>query len=137
MNEEKITELLMDLKTGFSELKKDVEYIKTEMHSNYIRSDENDSATRELVEERTKWAANRQDSIKNELQGQIDLVKKENELQMKQIAEIEKKIREIDNKEGNRVLKRWEQIKDSVFKVGIGFIGSAVVYYFLFMVGKK
>jgi len=130
MQEDKVTELLIDLSNKFSELKKDVEYIKSEMHNNYVRSDENDTAVRELVDERTSWAKERQDALKKEFDNQILLVKKENELQAKIMETIDERITVLENKEAKDVMSRWEQIKDKLFYVVISLIGCALFAYF-------
>ena len=127
MQEEKMTELLMDLSNKISTIQKDVEYLKSEMHTNYIRSDEADSAVRDLLEERTKWAANRQDSIKAELAGQISLIKKENELQSKQIEALDDRIQALADEKKNRVYARWQQIIDKIFLLVVAAAFAAVL----------
>ena len=127
MQTDKMEELLMNLSTQMSAMQKDIESIKSEMHSNYIRSDENDSAMRNLLDERTQWAKNRQDAVKAELQGQIDLVKKENELQSKQIAIFETRIKNLEEVESKKIMTRWNQIKDKIFYGILIVLGYAVI----------
>jgi hypothetical protein len=134
MDNDKTMELLLELSNKMSAIQRDVEYLKSEMHSNYIRSDENDSAVRDLLEERTKWASNRQDAVKAEMQGQINLLKKSQELNEKQLELMNEKIQALENKEIHKVMGRWEQIKDAIFKVGITFIGMALMYYVFYLI---
>ena len=134
MDNEKTTELLMQLSTQISAIQKDVEYLKSEIQSNYARSDENDSAVRELVEERTKWASNRQDAVKAEMQGQIDVLKKQQELTEKQCEILDKRIKDLEERDSKKIVGRWEQIKDSLFKVGISFLGVSAIYYAFYLI---
>ena len=127
MQTDKMEELLINLSTQMSAMQKDIESIKSEMHSNYIRSDENDSAMHNLLDERTQWAKNRQDAVKAELQGQIDLVKKENELQSKQIAIFETRIKNLEEVESKKIMTRWNQIKDKIFYGILIVLGYAVI----------
>ena len=134
MDNEKTTELLMRLSTQISAIQKDVEYLKSEIQSNYTRSDENDSAVRELVEERTKWASNRQDAVKAEMQGQINVLKKQQELTEKQCEILDKRIKDLEERDSKKIVGRWEQIKDSLFKVGISFLGVSAIYYAFYLI---
>ena len=134
MDNDKTMDLLMELSNKISAIQRDVEYLKSEMHSNYVRSDEADNAVRDLLEERTKWASNRQDAVKAEMQGQINLLKKSQELNEKQIEIINDKIKVLENKEQVKVMGRWEQIKDSLFKLGTMFLGSALLYYVFYII---
>lgn len=131
------TKLLLELSQNFSSLKKDVEYIKEKMEQQEKNSDKSDNSIKELIEERTRYAATRQDGIKAELQTTIQLLSKENELQSEEIKKIKDRITELENQDSRKVMKRWEQVKDNIFKIGIGFIGSALVYYAIHLLGAQ
>jgi hypothetical protein len=136
MQTEKMEELLMELSKQMSAMQKDIEGIKAELHSNYIRSDENDTATRELVEERTKYACSRQDSIKAELKTEIELSKKSSELNKKQIDLLEDRIKALEDEKKNHVYSRWEQIREKAFWIIVAIIFAAVFKYINFVPPK-
>lgn len=110
----------MELSQKISALQKDVEYLKSEMHTNYIRSDENDEQMRNLIEDRTKYACSRQDTIKQELQGQITLLKKENDLQNETLKAYDERIKTLENAKAKKALGWVEYIEKYIF---IGFVG--------------
>lgn len=132
MQTDKMEELLMQLSNQMSAMQKDIEGIKSKMHSNYVRSDENDTQVRELLDERTKWAANRQDAVKAEMQGQIDVLKKSAELSQKQVEIFEVRIKNLEDEKKNRVYNRWEQIREKLFYIGVAVIFAAVFKYLNF-----
>ena len=132
MQPDKMEELLMQLLTQMSALQKDIESIKSEMHTNYIRSDENDSQVRELLDERIKWAANRQDAVKAEMQGQIDVLKKNTELFQKQVEMLELRIKNLEDEKKNRIYSRWEQIREKLFWIVVAIVFAAVFKYLNF-----
>ena len=136
MQIEKLEELLMKLANQMSAMQKDIEGIKTEMHSNYIRSDENDTAVRELVEERTKYACSRQDSIKAELKTEIELSKKASELNKSQIELLDTRLKVLEDEKKNRVYSRWEQIREKAFWIIVAIVFGAVFKYFNFVPPK-
>ena len=109
MQEEKMMEVLMDLSNRFSVLQKDVEYLREKMDSGDRAAERN------------------ADTIRREVQGRLDLLKKENELQSRQIEALDARVKEIETKEARRVLSRWEQIKDKVFLAVIIVIGYAIL----------
>ena len=127
MQDDRVEELLMELSTQISAVQKDVEYLKSEMHSNYIRSDESDEAVRELVEERTKYAANRQDAIKNDLQGQINLLNKCEELREAQFKAMDERIKALEGAGAKKVMSRWEKVKDYLFNILLILVVGAVL----------
>ena len=137
MENDKWTELMLQMSNQISAIQKDVEYLKTEINSNYKRSDEADAAVRELVEERTKYAANRQDAIKAELQGQINLTKKENELNQKLINALDERIKNLEGAAAKKVMNRWEKIKDYLFTGAIILIIGAVFAWFGIQLPEK
>lgn len=143
MQSDKMEELLMELSNKISVMQKDIESIKSEMHSNYIRSDENDDQVRELVEERTRYAANRQDAIKAELQGQIDLLKqsqqlneKQSELYATQIKTINTEMENLKNEKKNKIYSKWEMISDKIFWIVVAVVFAAVFKYLNFVPPK-
>lgn len=143
MQSDKMEELLMELSNKISVMQKDIESIKSEMHSNYIRSDENDNQVRELVEERTRYAANRQDAIKAELQGQIDLLKqsqqlneKQSELYATQIKTINTEMENLKNEKKNKIYSKWEMISDKIFWIVVAVVFAAVFKYLNFVPPK-
>lgn len=127
MENDKWTELMLQMSNQISAIQKDVEYLKTEINSNYKRSDEADAAVRELVEERTKYAANRQDAIKAELLGQINLTKKENELNLKMINALDERIKALEGATAKKVLTRWEKVKDYLFTGAVIVIVALII----------
>ena len=127
MENDKWTELMLQMSNQISAIQKDVEYLKTEINSNYKRSDEADAAVRELVEERTKYAANRQDAIKAELLGQINLTKKENELNLKMINALDERIKALEGAAAKKVLTRWEKVKDYLFTGAVIVIVALII----------
>ena len=143
MTDEKIEETLMNLSNMMSAMAKDIESIKKTIDSNQNRSNENDDAVKQLLEERTKYACNRQDTIKSELQCQINLLKKSEELQskqneyyMKQIKDMNDRITAIENARKNRVFSRWEQVADKAFWIVLAIIFAAIFKYFNFVPPK-
>lgn len=132
MQPDKMEELLMELSNKMSSMQKDIEGIKSEIHANYVRSDENDSATRELLDERTKWAANRQDAVKAEMQGQIDVIKKNIEIYQKQNEMLDQRIKNLEDEKKNRIYTRWEQIREKVFYLLMAIVFAAVFKYLNF-----
>ena len=123
MNEEKMTDLLIKLSSQISEMAKDISYLKTEMNSNYIRSDENDNAIRELIEQK-------QEAIRIDLQSQIDVLKKNSELQKQKYDLLVEQIDELKNRDKNRVYAKWEKVADKIFWIIIAIIFGAVFKYF-------
>jgi len=136
MQTDKMEELLMDLSGKITSMAKDIEAIKSEMRSNYIRADENDNSIREVIEERNR-------SLKAELQGEINLLKKTEELQEKQneiynvrLKGLETSLVELKNEKKNKVFTRWEQIGDKAFYIVLAIIFGAVLKFFGVVVPK-
>ncbi len=132
MQPDKMEELLMELSKQISSMAKDIEGIKTDMHSNFVRTDENDEAVREFVTERTR-------AINAELQGQINLLKKSEELQQKQnelynnqIKALETAIQSVKEERKNKVFSKWEQVSDKIFWIVVAIIFAAVFKYLNF-----
>lgn len=124
---DKMEELLMELSTKMSAMQADIESIKSEIHSNSMRSDENDSSMRALCDERMDWIKGRQDGVKQEIKGQLDIMRNEIDLQNKHIEVLDARIKALEGAEGQKVMKRWGQIKDKVFYAILIAIGYAVI----------
>lgn len=155
MTEDRQTELLLDLSSKVSAIQKDLEYLKNS-------NDANSTNFKELLDERTKWAANRQDAVKAEMQGQIDVIKKSIELSGKErelldsrIKAVEKEIaivkeknlcermdaveidiRALKDKDKNKIYSRYEQVKDKLFLIAVG-VGFAAIFYYIIQIIKK
>lgn len=130
MEESKITDLLMELSQKISALQKDVEYLKSEMHTNYVRSDEHDEQMRDLIEERTKSSYSRQDTIKQELQTQIQLLKSENDLQNKTIEKQDLRVTALENAKAKKALGWVEYIEKYIFVGFVGLIAYLLLQHF-------
>lgn len=128
--EDRWTELMLQMSNQISAIQKDVEYLKSEIKSNYTRSDEADEAVRELIEERTKHACNRQDAIKADLQGQIQIANKENELNQKMIAALEERMKALEGAHAKKLMSRWEKIKDHLWTLALIIIIGSILAWF-------
>ena len=116
------TQLLVELDKKIVGIQKDIEFMKQEQVSTKVRYD---TETAQLKD----FFLQKQDLIKAELEGRINLLKTENALQEKQIESLIARCDALEHKNDKQVLNRWEQIKDYAFKSLIAFIAAAVIYY--------
>lgn len=116
------TQLLVELDKKIVGIQKDIEFMKQEQVSTKARYD---TETAQLKD----FFLQKQDLIKAELEGRINLLKTENALQEKQIETLIARCDALEHKSDKQVLNRWEQIKDYAFKSLIAFISAAVIYY--------
>ena len=123
MENETTMKILLELKESMTGIQKDVEFLKSEMHTNYIHSDENDNAVRELLEEK-------QSALKVQITNEIELIKKETELHCKQIEAINDRIKTIENAQAQKVLSKWEKAKDYLFTLFLAAIVGALFAWF-------
>lgn len=136
MDEGKITDLLISLASQMSGMRSDIQALKEDVSQNTKSNEEKDKLMKEFIEERTKYAAQRQDAIKAELLGKITLVSSDTDKNSVEISILKKQIDEIKTKDDKRVLTRWEQIKDYVFKAVMVFTGSALAFYIMHIIQK-
>lgn len=136
MDEGKITDLLISLASQMSGMRSDIQALKEDVSQNTKSNEEKDKLMKEFIEERTKYAAQRQDAIKAELLGKITLVSSDTDKNSVEISILKKQIDEIKIKDDKRVLTRWEQIKDYVFKAVMVFTGSALAFYIMHIIQK-
>lgn len=116
------TQLLVELDKKIVGIQKDIEFMKQEQVSTKARYDTENAQLKDFF-------LQKQDLIKAELEGRINLLKTENALQEKQIETLISRCDALEHKNDKQVLNRWEQIKDYAFKSLIAFIAAAVAYY--------
>lgn len=143
MDESKITELLINLTSQMSAMQSDIKSMKEDLIQNTTSNEEKSQLIKEFIEERTRYAAQRQDSIKAQLEGKIELLIAENKTLKEDIkknkeswAALKTNIDDIAGQDSKKLSTRWEQIKDTLFKCGLTFIGTAIVFYFFNLINK-